>query len=468
MTINTEKIYHTLPVMLQNIGISMFGYYYYNRRFGKCFKNELQACKERAYFTSAEWNKWQENELRSILVHAFNTVPYYREKFSELGINFDQLKNFSINNIASLPLLEKITFRLLCDSKMMSEKPGIKSTYLYTSGSTGTPLKIRYSLNMQQKYAAIYENYVRNWAGVNYLMPRGVIGGRRILKEGISRGPYYRYNWVEKQTYFSAYHISKQTVSDYIKGIAQNKVEYLEGYSSSIHFLARFIEESGLKPPALKAVLGSTDPLTPEMRATISRVFQCEVFDSYNGVDVCNLISECEHHRLHIIPEAGIVEVLNENGEPCKPGEIGELVSTGLLNYDQPLIRYRIGDLVKLSKDQSCPCGRSMTVVDEIVGRVEDVVIGPDGREMRRFNRILIDISSVIEGQIIQNDYTKFTILIVAVKTPQSQELETIKQRMYAQLGPVEIDIQIVPSIPRGPNGKFKAVISHVSRNQAR
>jgi len=285
------------------------------------------------------------------------------------------------------------------------------------------------------------------------------------LKDGNSEGPFYRYNYVEKQAYFSAYHISKQNVSNYIEGIRKYKLDYLEGYSSSIYFLARFAEEAHLKVPKLKAVMGSTDKLTFEMRETIQRVFQCEVFDSYNGVDLCNLISECPHHKLHIIPEVGIVEVVNEKGESCKPGETGELISTGLLNYDQPLIRYRIGDLVKLSIHQDCSCGCKMPVVDENVGRIEDVVIGVDGREMRRFNRILIEIPGVVEGQIIQHDLTHFEIKIVASNHLRDEDYHTIKARMQAQLGEIDLKINVVDSIPRGPNGKFKSVISYVKNN---
>ena len=167
---------------------------------------------------------------------------------------------------------------------------------------------------------------------------------------------------------------------------------------------------------------------------------------------------------MHIVPDVGIVELYNEKGEPCKPGEVGELVSTGLLNFDQPLLRYKIGDLVKLSEDQNCPCGRQMPIVDEIVGRIEDIVIGPDGREMRRFNRVFIDIGCVLEGQVVQHEVDKFEIKLVVSSKPSESDIQTIKNRMISQLGEIEVQVNVVDTIPRGPNGKFKAVISHVNR----
>jgi phenylacetate-CoA ligase len=124
------------------------------------------------------------------------------------------------------------------------------------------------------------------------------------------------------------------------------------------------------------------------MRRIFKEVYQCKTYDSYSGLEACGLISECEHGKLHISPDVGIIELLKEDGNYAQPGETGEAVCTGFLNYDQPLIRYRIGDLIKLSNNQQCECGRHMPVVDEIIGRVEDTVLAKDGREMVRFHGI--------------------------------------------------------------------------------
>ena len=179
------------------------------------------------------------------------------------------------------------------------------------------------------------------------------------------------------------------------------------------------------------------------------------------------LVSECEHGRLHISPDVGIVEILNENGEPCSRGETGEVVTTGLLNFNQPLIRYKMGDLLKMSIDQECPCGRQMTVVEEIVGRLEDTVIGPDGREMVRFHGIFYDIPSIVEGQIIQNTLTDFEIKLVISRPLSRENTGLIHKRMESQLGKINLQINIVDKIPRNANGKFVAVISRVKRDPA-
>jgi phenylacetate-CoA ligase len=460
-----ELLYHFFPVPIQNIGITLFGLHWYKRRFGGIFKTELKKSIDREYYTHEQWDLYQEEILRRLLIHSFDTVPFYSKQFSEIGLTREDLINFKLPDLKKLSFLDKNTFRLLGETELLSNNLERSGEFYGSSGSTGTPTKTRYSLRMHQEYFAIFESRIHNWAGINYKMSRGVVGGRRIIRDGNSSGPYYRYNYIENQVYFSAYHISKNTAKEYIKGMVKYKIEYLTGYASANYVLARFILEQGLTAPKLKAVLTSSEKLTDEMRDVFRKVYGCESFDSYNGVECCNLITECEHGKLHIVPDVGIVEIVRKDGTDCLPGETGEIISTGLLNFDQPLIRYKICDFVKLSLNQTCKCGRNMPIVDEIVGRIEDTIIGADGREITRFHGVFIGIPSIIEGQVIQNSLNNFQINIAVSKPLESKEVELIKKRMVSQLGDADINISYLDMIPRASNGKFKAVISKVARN---
>jgi phenylacetate-CoA ligase len=316
---------------------------------------------------------------------------------------------------------------------------------------------------MHQRWSAGFEARIRHWAGVDRFTPRGMIGGRRVVPEGDARPPFYRYNIFEKQTYFSAYHISASNAHDYLKGIKKHHVKYMTGYAMSNYFLARFFQEQNIEAPNLKAVITSSEKLTLEMRSTFQSVYNCKTYDSWSGLEACGLVSECESGSLHISPDLGIIEILDDQGIPVKPGEVGEVVCTGLINYDQPLIRYRIGDMMRLGR-HACTCGRNMPVIEEIVGRVEDTVIGEDGREMVRFHGIFIDLPNLVEGQIIQNTLTSFEIKIVTNGRWTQVESETIRKRMNSQLGSIDLQINEVSEIARNQNGKFQAVISHLKR----
>ncbi len=458
-----DKLYPRLPVSLQNLGVSAFGYKWYKRRFSGIFAEEYRGFKERENFSVDQWNNYQTEQLRRLLLHSFNTVPYYKSIFKSLNISAAQLVNFKIDQLSELPFLEKNTLRQLGKTDLISSSRESGGEFYSSSGSTGTPTSILYSHNMHQRLSALYEARVRNWAGVSKLNARGMIGGRRVIPDAIGKPPYYRYNFVEKQLYLSAYHISKSTVASYVHGLRKYKSEYMVGYAMANYTLARMIKEAGLKAPKMKAVLTSSEKLTTEMRKVLSEVYNCKVFDAYSGVEWCSFIGENEYGQLLLSPDCGLVEVIKEDGTPAQPGEEGELVCTGFLNYDQPLIRYRIGDVVRLAKDQHTKCGRNFPIIEEIMGRVEDTVISRDGREMVRFHGIFVGLPNVVKAQVVQEDYSVFTLNVLGTGLTNNEK-ETMIKRMKSQLGEVAITINEVSDIPAGPNGKFKAVISKVKQ----
>ena len=117
-------------------------------------------------------------------------------------------------------------------------------------------------------------------------------------------------------------------------------------------------------------------------------------------------------------------------------------------------------------KNQNCDCGRKMTIIEEIVGRVEDTVIGLDGREMVRFHGIFVDMSKIIEGQIIQHTLNEFEIVLVSSEKLNEMDKDLLLKRMQSQLGQISLTITETDQIPRNQNGKFKSVISFVNRNK--
>lgn len=459
-----QKIYPSLPVFAQNLAISAYGYFWHKRRFGGIFKQEVKGFLEREGFSAQQWRDYQTVELRKLLVHAYQNVPLYRARYSKHGFYLSQLQRFEIEDLKKLPYLTKEDLRKFGTTTLLSTRREKGGQFFSSSGSTGTPTQILYSDEFHQRCNAFMEARVRNWAGITGITPRGMIGGRRIILDASSLPPYFRYNFFERQTYFSAYHISLKNAKNYLDGILKNGVEYMTGYAMSNYFLASHFEQLRFSVPELKAVITSSEKLTTEMRNTFYRVYGCRTFDSYSGVENCGLISESPEGELLLSPDVGVMEIMDEKGVPVSPGHEGEVISTGLLNFDQPLIRYKIGDMVRLAENQKISNGRSMPVIAEISGRTEDGIITKDGRQMVRFHGVFVDLPNVIEAQVIQHSFEHFTINIVNSDSLSPCERETIIKRMKSQIGiDIQVDIRYVQSIPRNSNGKFKSVISEVS-----
>jgi phenylacetate-CoA ligase len=457
-----ENIYSRSPVWLQNLFVSAYGYRWKHRRFGGVFHEEYIKAKERENFTTQQWINYENIQLQKILLHAFEHVPYYKESFVKHGVNKETLQKISTATLSQLPILSKENLRKYGTNSLIADKKETGGEFFASSGSTGTPTQILFSHAMHQRWMALFERRVRNWAGVSSFIPRGMIGGRRVSPTASSKPPFYRYNFFEKQVYFSAYHINAKNADDYLKGILRYGVQYMTGYAMSNFFLARFFKKENLQAPQLKAVITSSEKLTGEMRETFKEVYNCKTYDSWSGVEACGLITECEYGSLHVSPDAGLIEVLNNNLQPVKAGEAGEVYCTGFINYDQPLIRYAIGDSISFS-DKTCQCGRAMPVVQEILGRNEDVIVGKDGREMVRFHSIFNGMKSVRQAQVIQEDVENITIKIVAEGKPDSKEEQIMRERIISQLGEINIRFECVEDIPLNKNGKFRAVVSKLT-----
>ena len=455
-------IYKILPIFLQNFVISLYGFYWKKRRNSGAFYSQILTFAKREEYSSEDWITYQTKELRKLLIHSFTNVPYYKKKYTQAGFRLADFKNFHLKDLKKLPFLEKQDLRIYGNTTLLSNKRK-SGAFFSSSGSTGTPIQVFFSKYFHQKWSAVYEVRVRNWAGVNHKMRRGMIGGRRIIPNAIASPPYYRYNFFEKQTYFSAYHLSSKTVADYMDGLRKNKVDYLVGYAMSIYFWADFINnDANINPIQLKAILTSSEKLTDKMRESIERAFLCKAYDGYSGVESCGLISENKTGELLFSPDTGILEVLDNDGKQVLNGESGEVISTGLLNYDQPLIRYRIGDRVTLAVSQSSKSISGFPIIKEIDGRIEDVVIGVDGRKMVRFHSVFININGLKAAQVIQHklDFLEINLIVNNSYSKESEKL--IFNRLESQLGQVKVKYSYLDSLPLTKGGKIKAVISHL------
>jgi len=171
---------------------------------------------------------------------------------------------------------------------------------------------------------------------------------------------------------------------------------------------------------------------------------------------------ECEYGRMHLWPEVGVVEVITPDGAAAAAGAIGDLVCTGLVNGDMPLIRYRLGDRGRLgaAAGGDCPCGRQLPVLAEVEGRCDDVVITPTGRRLGRLDPVFKGGLPIREAQIIQETPERLRVLVVPTDGFGPAAAGEIRNRLQARLEPGMVVVVVaVVAIPRTANGKFRAVV---------
>lgn len=450
-----DKWYARLPVWAQHGAVSTYGLYWYWVRFGSGYQTYVDDLIEREKLNQTEWQNWQSERLRRLLTIAATHVPYYQKTWSasekELAVQ---------GRLDALPLLAKEPIRADPQSFVRDDIHARPRLVFYTSGSTGTPIATHWTLAEMRHSLAVREARSAQWAGVSFNLPRATFSGRMAEPNPESKGPFYRFNMVERQVYFSPFHLRPDTARFYVDALRKHRIQWMTGYAVSYYLLAKFILEQKIPVPPLKAVITTSEKLTPEMRVVMESAYQCRVYEEYSTVENALFVSECEQGRLHVSPDWGIVEILNPDGTPCAPNQVGEVVATCLIREYQPLIRYRLGDMA-MWDSAPCSCGRSMPVIKEVVGRIEDVVVGPDGRQMVRFHGIFVNQPHVREGQIIQESLTQIRVKVVPTEGFDATDIQDITHRVQQRLTTqVQVIVEPVNQIPRGANGKFRAVVS--------
>lgn len=456
-----DAVYGRLPLWCQHASVTAYGAYWRWLRFGPGYRDYLRGFQTRERFSHEAWDRWQRRRLIALLDSCAD-VPYYTERWGRA-----ERKGASRGRLEELPLLDKEELRADPWAFVRLTNRPRRPLVFHTSGTTGTPIATIWSAQEMRRQQALREVRSAGWAGTSFTRPRATFSGRIVVPDPESDGPYHRFNYFERQVYFSPFHLREETAPQYVEALHRHGIEWLTGYAVSYYLLAQFILELELDPPPLRAVITTSEKVTPGMREVMTAAYRCPVFEEYSTVENALFVSECPESSLHVSPDAGIVEILRPDGSPCEPGEPGEVVATCFLRNLQPLVRYRLGDEAVWETDP-CPCGRRMPVIREVLGRVEDVVIGPDGRRMVRFHGIFVDQPHIREGQIIQERRDRLRVRVVPATGFSKDDEQEIVARVRQRLGPrVDVLVEVVDVIPRTVAGKLQPVVSLLDETAA-
>ncbi|PKO09641.1 MAG: hypothetical protein CVU40_10125 [Chloroflexi bacterium HGW-Chloroflexi-2] len=462
---NKQVIYNLLPGSLRSIPASVWGYYLRWWRYSTSTESMIEKIIEHDTWPTEKWQEWQQERLQLILHRAATKVPYYRSLWSEHRrkggrSSYELLENW--------PILSKKDLSSNHPKNFLVEDLNPKSLYPeHTSGTTGTPLVIYNSKKTLQQWYAIYEARIRHWNGVSRFNRWGIIGGQMIVPQSQTKPPFWVWNQGLNQLYLSAYHLSPQAIPAYIHAIGRYKLIYLLGYPSALYTIANEARSLGIIPPKLKVIIANAEPLFVWQKQVIEDYFQCPIRNTYGMSENVTAAGECSAGNLHLFPDVGITEVFAFDADTSvNPGETGRLICTGLINPDMPLIRYEVGDIGAVTNsDSGCSCGRNLPLLTNIEGRIDDMVITPDGRRIGRLDPVFKSNMRVKEAQIIQENLSFVRVKVVPSEGfNQSDEIE-IQKRIDQRLGAsITVVIETVDEIPRTKAGKFKAVISHVQK----
>jgi phenylacetate-CoA ligase len=393
----------------------------------------------------------QEFLLRRLMVGA-RQIPAYERAARQVPDRhlLDHLKT-------AFPIIDKSA--LLQESEKFF--PGGKQPRLTavaaTSGTTGTPLNVHRSLGSILWEEAFHLQHWQ-WAGWQRGQRQVVLRGDIVTPVERREPPYWFRDVAGGQLVLSTRHIDRDTVALIADEMRRFGATQLRAYPSAAFELATLMRDSGITARLATVITGS-EMLYDFQRKHIESVFQCKVFDFYSMAERVAYAAECEHGRMHVNPEYGVLEIVDEQGRATE-GE-GTIVGTSLHNRVAPLIRYRMNDTARWSHEP-CACGRTYRVIEKITGRLADQLYDRDGRAV---NCTVIGFAfdgmrNIEKAQVAQVAADRWVIRIVAGARYQDADGQRVLDKLAAQVSTrVAARIQIVPDIPALPNGKYKWVV---------
>ena len=462
MTDTLLKIYHRLPSPLRSVAASLRGLYLRSWRYGPETDRLVEEALERETWTVDRWKIWQEERLAYVLHRAATQVPYYREQWAVRRRGGDKA---SWEYLENWPILEKEPVRQNPRAFVADDCDVRQMFHEHTSGTTGKPLHLWWSRKTVRDWYALSEARILSWNGVSRHSRWGMIGGQLVTPVSQRRPPFWVWNKGLNQLYMSSYHVAPDLICTYLDAISRFRVTYLYGYTSSLYALAQGLLQSGRQDICLAVAITNAEPVYEYQRATIAKALNCPVRETYGMAEIVATASECTSGRLHLWPEVGVVEAF-EDGRPVPCGTSGDLVCTGLLNEDMPLIRYRVGDrgaLMDMANREACLCGRALPILGSMDGRIGDVLYMRDGRRVSRFGGVFNGSLAIHEAQIIQETFDCVRVNFVPTPAFTVDHENTIVERLKARMGNVKVVLSPMTEIPRGPNGKFRLVICKLS-----
>lgn len=410
-----------------------------------------------------QWNerevnlKRQKEKLYRLIAFSLEYVPYYQS----LGLKKEDFSKDTIfEDIKKFPILTKDIIRKEKDNMYPTIKIKDWCFDNISGGTTGEPVPFRHSgyfFDSDQAGKLLFDE----WAGRK-------IGDRQIRLWGSERDIISgKKDWLNKiyracrnEIFLNSFVMNESIMDKYINLINKRKPTMILAYVQSARELAVYIEKKGKEVYSPKSVMVSAGTLDDYTNELLGRVFRCPILNRYGSREMGDMACSCSKNEgLHINTFTSYIEILDDNYKPCQDGEIGNIITTSLLDYSMPIIRYEIGDTGAWTSHQ-CSCGRGLPMLKSVNGRRIDIFENSKGKMIYGdyFTHLFYVESIVKQFQVIQEDFDQLRIKLVLTSQSTEREKSDLYKRInsciYKVMGKINIEYEIVGDIPVSKSGK--------------
>jgi phenylacetate-coenzyme A ligase PaaK-like adenylate-forming protein len=344
-------------------------------------------------WTREELARHQRRELATLVRYAFTHSPFYRKLYDGLTLGEEI-------DLQALPVTNKRLIMENFDAVVTDPRLKLEALYehlesvrgdeyylgryrvLATTGTSGLRGVFVYD---RAAWSTVLANALRwnRFAGIEPRLPVRT----RICTIGADH-PMHVSERIPESADVGLFRMLRLTATDplpkLVEALNAFQPHVLMPYPSVVALLAdeQMAGRLRIRP---EVVTTHSELLTAEMARRIEVAWGTKPFNHYGLSEEPHVGFECAERRgIHLLEDLCIVEVVDEDNRPVRPGVLGrKYLLTNLYNRVQPLIRYEVTDMLAKSPEP-CPCGLPFPLVLQIGGRSEDILRLRDavGREV--------------------------------------------------------------------------------------
>jgi phenylacetate-CoA ligase len=320
--------------------------------------------------------EYQLNLFRKQMAYVYERAPFYRRKFDDAGIRPEHIK--TLEDVSRIPFTIKEELRRsqeehppFGDFHCIPPEEGVR--VFQTTGTTGTP--VRSLLSKKDWLVNYYDQFM-------YFMYGYGITKADIIFIPFNYGLYLAWWGIHSSFEQGGVLVipgGGQSSEDRIRNILEWKPTVICGTPTYILFLGDAAKKMGvdLSKTTVRIVITAGEPgaQVPSTKKQIETTWGAKNYDDIGSTEISNFGFECVAQKgTHVIESMFLAEVIDpKTGKWVGPGEEGELVLSNLCCESMPLIRWRMGDIVKFNYEK-CECGRTFLRLDGgIIGRADDM-----------------------------------------------------------------------------------------------